>query len=75
MKCLISVILYQQNYSCVEKEYSELLCLTKNSSLLKNRHFPVAMVTEWDKGVNCLMAFYGLTFLDLINLYIINTHL
>ena len=50
MKCLISVVLYQQNYSCVEKEYSELLFLTKNSSLLKNRHFPVAMVTEWDKG-------------------------
>ena len=50
IKCLISVILYQQNYSCVEKEYSELLFLTKNSSLLQNRHFPVAMVTEWDKG-------------------------
>ena len=45
MKCPISVILYQQNYSSVEKEYSELLFLTKNSSLLKNRHFPVAMVT------------------------------
>ena len=50
MKCLNSVILYQQNYSCVEKEYSELLFLTKNSNLLKNRHFPVAMVAEWDKG-------------------------
>ena len=49
-KCLISVILYQQNYSCVEKEYSELLFLTKNSSFLQNRHFPVAMVTEWNKG-------------------------
>ena len=50
MKCLISVILYHQNYSSVEKEYSELLFLTKNSSLLKNRRFPVAMVSEWDKG-------------------------
>ena len=39
MECLISVILYQQNYSSIEKEYSELLFLTKNSSLLKNRHF------------------------------------
>ena len=38
-------------YSCVEKEYSELLFLTKNNSFLQNRHFPVAMVTEWDKGV------------------------
>ena len=37
-------------YSCVEKEYSELLFLTKNNSFLQNRHFPVAMVTEWDKG-------------------------
>ena len=42
--------LYQQKYSCVEKEYSELLFLTKNNSFLQNRHFPVAMVTEWDKG-------------------------
>ena len=50
IKCLISVILYQQKYSCVEKEYSELLFLTKNNSFLQNRHFPVAMVTEWDKG-------------------------
>ena len=41
-------ILYQQNNSCVEKEYSELLFLTKNSSFLQNRHFPVAVVTEWD---------------------------
>ena len=49
-KSLISVILYQQKYSCVEKEYSELLFLTKNNSFLQNRHFPVAMVTEWDKG-------------------------
>ena len=40
----------QQNYFCAEKEYSELLFLTKNNSLLQNRHFPVAMVTEWDKG-------------------------
>ena len=30
----------------VEKEYSELLFLTKISSFLRNRHFPVAMVTE-----------------------------
>ena len=45
-KCLISVILYQQKYSCVEKEYSEILLLTKNNSFLQNRHFPVAMVTE-----------------------------
>ena len=29
---------------------SELLFLTKNNSFLQNRHFPVAMVTEWDKG-------------------------
>ena len=50
IKRLISVILYQKKYSCVEKEYSELLCLTKNNSFLQNRHFPVAMVTEWDKG-------------------------
>ena len=42
--------MYQQKYSCVEKEYSELLFLTKNNSFLQNRHFPVAMVTEWDKG-------------------------
>ena len=46
IKCLISVILYQQKYSCVEKGYSELLFLTKNNSFLQNRHFPVAMVTE-----------------------------
>ena len=38
------------SYSCVEKEYSEFLFLTKNNSFLQNRHFPVAMVTEWDKG-------------------------
>ena len=50
IECLISVILYQQKYSCVEKEYSELSFLTKNNSFLQNRHFPVAMVTEWDKG-------------------------
>ena len=42
--------LYRHNYFCVEKDYSELLFLTKNSSFLKNMHFPVAMVTEWDKG-------------------------
>ena len=29
MKSLISVILYQQKYSCVEKEYSELLFFNK----------------------------------------------
>ena len=69
-----SVILYQENYSCVEKEYSELLFLTKNSSFLPNRHFPVAIGQNGTK-VNCLMAFYGLSFLDLINLYIMYTHL
>ena len=38
------------NFCYFVSEYSELLFLTKNNSFLQNRHFPVAMVTEWDKG-------------------------
>ena len=35
MKCLISVILYQQNYSYVEKEYSELLAVFSKISIFQ----------------------------------------
>ena len=55
----------QQKYPCVKKEYSE----QRIAVFSKIGIFQLPWKQNGTK-VNCLMAFHGVAFLDLINLYI-----